>query len=602
MGNREERTAYHGRSFQIRTSALIAFVWAATSCRGQPEETTVQAAVSNTKLGTTVVIHAAGERASPVYPAIRLLINGSLMGAFSNIAGDPNNRIFERLEYQHNAHLDVRSLRLEVVGNENGGSSDHSIRIDKVEIDGTIYETEDLTHYKFGVLGHGFPSGPGRCSGGFAQTEWIRCGFGSQPGYIEFNVGPKKDWYVDRNSTGIEDGTKVHPYRSVQAAINAASPRDIIYVAPGLYDEDLRIDKDGLFLQGALNKDGLPASRIGHVEIRSHEVTLFRFHMYNGGISLRSAHRNRIMGNVFTGLSDHNVELYGGRHNFFAYNRFRSASECSVQIGYDSEHRGSRHNWFDTNIFERSTRGIYQFVYTVWEPPHRSSLSWGNVIVKSQFLGATKRSAIDDDQVGWMTADHIADTFSLKVEDSYFERTEGVPETEFDSWVASDIEGAISGDRGLPPRVLIQNFASEPAPFPDLRSIDGPRADANRIEDRDVLKNAVGVTRGAFQVDSLGASNYEIPIMVPPGRLGMQPQLNLNYRSNRGHGHLGVGWGLGGLSKIERCTHKRAVTRISQADRSKKDTFCLDDSTLLLREEHKDYEEYQTVPHSGHIQ
>ncbi len=594
MGTRKRRTSLRHRGRQ----ALVLVAFAATPGGGRLEAQTLEEAALTTKPPTKVVIHAAGDPQSRFCAHLGLRINGSRVTLFSGITGDPNNRVFERLEYQHNTHLDVQSIRLEIIREGYGGRSDQAIRIDKIEVDDKTYETEDLAHYKVGVLGHDFPSGPGRCTGGFIQTEWFRCGRDSPPEYVEFNVGPKKDWYVDLNGTEIEDGTKTHPYRSVQAAINAASPRDMIFVAPGLYDENLYINKEGLFLQGALDKDGFPASRIGHIEIQTHEVTLFRFNVYNGGVVLQSAHRNRIMGNVFNGLSSHNIELYGGKDNFFAYNQFGSASECSVRIGYDSAHRGSRNNWFDTNIFRRSPRGIYQFVYTIWAPPHRTSLSWGNVIVRSQFLGSTKRSAIDDDQVAWMTDEHMANTFSLKVEDSYFERRAGVPQTELNSWVASDIEGAVSGIRDLPPRVQIKNFASEPPPFPDLRSVDSPRADANRIEDRDVLRNGVGVTRGAFQVDSLGASNYTIPIVVPPGRQGVEPQLNLNYRSNRGHGHLGVGWGLGGLSKIERCTHKRAVTGTAQADLNQNDTFCLDDSALLLREKHQDYEAYRTVPHS----
>ena len=48
-----------------------------------------------------------------------------------------------------------------------------------------------------------------------------------------------------------------------------------------------------------------------------------------------------------------------------------------------------------------------------------------------------------------------------------------------------------------------------------------------------------------------GAMVYRLPITLPPGRHGLQPYLELVYRSGNGNGWLGVGWKLE-LGKIER--------------------------------------------------
>lgn len=67
-------------------------------------------------------------------------------------------------------------------------------------------------------------------------------------------------------------------------------------------------------------------------------------------------------------------------------------------------------------------------------------------------------------------------------------------------------------------------------------------------------ENAGGNLSGGV-VESLGTARYSIPIVVPPGNAGLQPELALTYTSSSGRGGsgwLGFDWGLAGLSAIER--------------------------------------------------
>ena len=97
----------------------------------------------------------------------------------------------------------------------------------------------------------------------------------------------------------------------------------------------------------------------------------------------------------------------------------------------------------------------------------------------------------------------------------------------------------------------------------------------------------VGAIGGTVGVGALGAAVYTIPIEVPAGTDGMQPQLAITYNSQAGNGLLGWGWNLSGVSAITRTgkTIYHDDTEFACPVGFKDDRFMLDGQRLLKVDE-----------------
>ena len=94
---------------------------------------------------------------------------------------------------------------------------------------------------------------------------------------------------------------------------------------------------------------------------------------------------------------------------------------------------------------------------------------------------------------------------------------------------------------------LYTEFIDWNADEPDLTLTPGTIVGENNDLDGGYL---VGTTAGQPGVSPSGAATYSIPLSLPPGTMGVVPQLSVNYNSQGGNGLLGRGWNLGGLSSI----------------------------------------------------
>ena len=118
------------------------------------------------------------------------------------------------------------------------------------------------------------------------------------------------------------------------------------------------------------------------------------------------------------------------------------------------------------------------------------------------------------------------------------------------------------------------NAVSDKDPLPVPPDTMGP-------PDVDANKLAVGAIVGHSEISDDGAAHYSIPLWVPPGRAGMQPDLALEYESRGPNGIVGVGWSLSGFSQISRCPHTVASDGHAGPVRfDATDAFCLDGQHL----------------------
>ncbi|WP_444900367.1 RHS repeat-associated core domain-containing protein [Microbulbifer sp. VAAC004] len=95
-------------------------------------------------------------------------------------------------------------------------------------------------------------------------------------------------------------------------------------------------------------------------------------------------------------------------------------------------------------------------------------------------------------------------------------------------------------------------------------------------------QETLGVIKGAGG-SSGGAASYQLPIELPPGRAGMQPEISLSYSSRAGNGVLGKGWSLAAGSQITRCPQTFAQDGQAIPVLYKNtDRLCLDGQRLVV--------------------
>ncbi len=91
-----------------------------------------------------------------------------------------------------------------------------------------------------------------------------------------------------------------------------------------------------------------------------------------------------------------------------------------------------------------------------------------------------------------------------------------------------------------------------------------PVSEVNYSNPQDALTRQLDKTKPVYSLPGSvnvvnGMGGYNIPIEMPVGINGLQPNISISYSSNTSNGIMGLGWNLGGLSYISRTGKTHAV-------------------------------------------
>ncbi|MEM6842457.1 MAG: endo-1,4-beta-xylanase [Bacteroidota bacterium] len=124
--------------------------------------------------GSSIKVFAAGKSNTET---MRLLINGNVVKTWNNVGGNASTRSFVAHTYNHNTSVTSSQIRVQLTNDDGGTSKD--LRVDKIEVDGTTYQTEASSTYSTGTWNSSNGCGPG-----YKQSEWLHCN-----GYFQYSCG-----------------------------------------------------------------------------------------------------------------------------------------------------------------------------------------------------------------------------------------------------------------------------------------------------------------------------------------------------------------------------------------------------------------------------
>lgn len=134
-----------------------------------------------------------------------------------------------------------------------------------------------------------------------------------------------------------------------------------------------------------------------------------------------------------------------------------------------------------------------------------------------------------------------------------------------------------------PKAILETNNNTTPTILPNINRnsahISNPTIPLNDIPDKSLYIGEIEINS---ETTATGGKTYDIPIKLPCGMHGFQPNISVGYNSQRRNAAFGIGWDIEGDSKITRGSHSLYYDGYTQGvTNTQDDAFYLDGNRLL---------------------
>jgi hypothetical protein len=131
-------------------------------------------------LKSVVDVYAAGTPFLGTYPTMQLKVNNQTVATWRGVRGNPNQNSYQQFTYTAPTLLPSRANLKVTYTNDAwlAGVGDRNLKVDRIVVDGTEYQTESPS-----VYGQGARNTRNGCSNGYLKTEWLYCN-----GYFQYNL------------------------------------------------------------------------------------------------------------------------------------------------------------------------------------------------------------------------------------------------------------------------------------------------------------------------------------------------------------------------------------------------------------------------------